>query len=587
MNCRQSRWGATVVAFVLGSVCCQSALAVTVKRVGGGGLWLDATKWEFVIGGLPTGHVPLPAEDVIIDAGPALDLSPPVPPIPDVPVAKSLLLQGAGVTSFSTGLLTVSGDVMVDTSLLGVGDGATIGGGGDMFVDNAGNVFVGDVLAATGGRIERHSLELVGGTTNFFHVGGNGKVELTGDTTIGLKGRIVVDANNFGDKAALNADLATSTGNLLVTQSAGTTELDLKRGGQALFKGTATIDGDVLVKSGSLFRTGTATVAAGATVGVDGKFSGPPVEPSTWNVGTGGLNVTGKVTVTNGGFFNSLGNVSLNAGGSSLMEIDGGNGAISGNLAINRDSSLGLKSGNMVVDGDVTVGSVANKGGAFRISNAVGSAASLDVAGTVTIDAKSLGLINRIEPSGVLKATTVDFNTGLLVGRGQIEADVFDDGELYIGSSADATKDVLDIVGNYTQELGGDLHMVLSGANFVTTDQLRVNVIGSPGGTASLAGDLILHVDSSLSVQAGDFIDLVVSKGTLTGTFNQILFQQTGGFPGSLPTTSIGKPFQIQYIRNDSNSLQKVRLKIVPEPSSVLMLATALLGVVWLRQRPR
>ncbi len=575
-------WVAAVGLLALGSVLSQSASAATVKWTGGDGLWLDATKWEFAVGGLPTGHVPLGTEDVIIDAGPKIDFSPPVPPIPDVPVAKSLLLQGAGVTSFSTSLLTVSGDVMVDTGTVGVGDGAMFGAGGDIFVDNAGTLLVGDPLAATGGLIKRHSLELVGGTGNLVEINGNGKIELTGDTTIGVQGRIIVNANNFADKAALNAELATSTGNLIVAQSPGTTELIVRRRGQALFKGVATINGDVLVERGGLFRTGAAGVESGGTVNIDGQFFGPPIEPSTWAVGIGGLGVVGKVTVTNGGFLDVLGDVELNAGlaagASSLLEIDGGNGGVSGNLAINRDSSLGLKSGNLVVSGDVTVGTAANKGGAFRIGNTVGSAATLDVAGNVTIDARSLGLINRIEPGGVLKATTVDFNTGLLVGRGLIEADVFNGSEIYIGSSADATKDVLNIVGNYTQELDGDLHIVLSGADFSTSDQLKINV-GSSAGTASLAGDLILHVDSSLSVQAGDFVDLLLSKGTLAGTFNQILFQETGGFPGGLSTTSLGKPFEIQYIRNDSSSLQRVRLKIVPEPSSVLAL-TILLGAI-------
>ena len=575
-----------VVMLVLGSVFCQSAAAASVKWSGGDGLWLDATKWSFAIGGLPTGHVPTALEDVIIDAGPAIDLSPPVPPIPDVPVARSLLLQGAGTTSFSKSLLTVSGDVMVDTSLLIVGDGARIGGGvplGDILIDHAGRVFVGDALAATGGLIERHSLELVGGTANEVLITGDGKMELTGDTTVGLMGRILVDANNFTDRATLNAELPGSTGNLTVTQAAGTTEFEVRRLGQALFKGTANIDGDVLVKSGGLFRTGTAAIATGGTVNVDGRFLGPPVVPSMWIVGTGGLGVAGQATVTNGGFLDVMGDIELNPdlsiSTSSLLEIDGGNGAVSGDLKINRGASIGLKSGNMVVGGNVTVGSVANKGGAFRISNSVGSNAMLDVTGTVTIDARSFNLINRIETGGVLKAQTVDFNTGLLVGRGGIEADVFHDGELYVGSSADATRDVLNIVGDYTQELGGDLHMVLSGSNFASTDQLKINV-GGAAGTASLAGNLILHVDSSLSVQAGDFVDLVQSHGTLSGTFDRVLFEQTGGFPGSLPTASIGKPFQVQYIRNDSAGLQSVRLKILPEPSAILILVTALLGTI-------
>ncbi len=74
------------------------------------------------------------------------------------------------------------------------------------------------------------------------------------------------------------------------------------------------------------------------------------------------------------------------------------------------------------------------------------------------------------------------------------------------------------------------------------------------------------HIHMTAESVYGNFVDLLLSKGSPAGTFNQILFQETGGFPGGLPTTSLGKPFEIQYIRNDPGSLQRVRVKIIPSP---------------------
>ena len=580
---------ATLAIAALGVV---GADAATVRRAGGDGFWLDPGKWVLAASGVPTGHVPLVTEDIILDAPLTLDLSPnPAFGGPDIPIANSLLVQGVGggVVKLIKDVLAVTGDVMVDGVTLNMTDSGSIGAsalpGASLLIDNGGTV-----LIDADGAIDRDSVSLIGGTANRLTLSGMATMRLTGDTTVGVKSRVLVDGLGLvGAKARMIADLPGATGNLLVANSAGVIEFEVKNNGLASFAGTATIEGDVSVRDAGNLFTNTATVGGGGNVTVSGEvvFGGFPAPAGAkWSVGTGGLTISaptafataGTVSVTNGGILDVAGNLSIAGGTTTRLLIDSSSppvaARVGGEFSATQRAGLEILGGTMVVEGAATF-----TGGSFIVSR--GASAILDVVSGITVTSSTLGdnETNLIGDMGIVSTSTFTLAQGNVVGTGALVADVVNNGRLYVGSSADGTSADLDINGSYTQTTSGELHLVLAGADFSTTDQLKVN-FGSamaPGPT-TLAGTLSLHLDGSLVVSTGDIVDLVLSKTALIGTFSSVEFLSPDGPTSAAVVVPFGRSFRINYIRNAPDGIARVQMEIlgpVPAPGPVVCLLGA------------
>lgn len=592
------------------SIAVSAALAAPVKRTGGDGFWLDPVKWAFADTGVPTGHVPLVTEDIILDALPTLtlDLSPnPAFGGPDVPIAKSLLVQGnpIGVVKLVKDVLAVTGDVMVDGTTLQMADSGSIGAsalpGASLLIDNGG-----DVIIDTDGAINRDGLTLVGGTANTLTLTGPSSFRLTGDAIIGALSKVTIDsAGSSVPEAILAADDPGATGNLLLSASptagAGFFGLEIINTGLASFGGTATIDGNARIASAGTLFTETAHVTGKANVEVTGEaVLGIPAtfKQSTWNVGAGGLLIdgsapnlsdTGQVSVTAGGVLDVAGNLTISGGTKARLVIDSSSppvaARVGGEFSATSRASVEVLSGLMVVDGAATF-----SGGSFKVSR--GASAQLDVASGITIDSSTLGdnETNLIGDKGIVSTSTFTLTRGNVVGTGALVADVVNNGRLYVDHSFDGSKADFNIYGSYTQTTAGELHLVLGGADFSTTDQLKINfgAADAPGPT-TLGGVLSLHVHGSLVISTGDTVDLLLSKTPLLGTFSTVEFRSPDGETSAASIVPFNWAFRINYIRTAPDGIARVQMEIlgptVPAPGAGVCLLGA--GLIAASRRRR
>ena len=200
--------------------------------------------------------------------------------------------------------------------------------------------------------------------------------------------------------------------------------------------------------------------------------------------GSGGLSASGTAPT-----FTNSGTISLNAGGATFPLA----------LPVTNSGTLSVTSGTLAATASITsTGSVM-----------IGSGATLSDTGAAFSQSSGQLTVN-----GTLSSSqTVNINGGSLSGTGTVAANLTSGGTVAPGTSS-SSPGILTISGNYTQNSGGTLSVILDGATAGTGyGQLAV------AGTASLAGGLSLSLN--YTPQAGDSYQ-IISAGSLSGAFNGV-----------------------------------------------------------------
>ena len=137
-----------------------------------------------------------------------------------------------------------------------------------------------------------------------------------------------------------------------------------------------------------------------------------------------------------------------------------------------------------------------------------------------------------VSNQGVVAANSMRiWSPGTLAGNGTVQANVINSGHVRPGNSAG----VLDIVGNYTQQVGAALEIELGGITpALQYDSLAVT------GAATLGGTLIVSLINNFTPMAGNSFQILTANGGLTGTFATEV----------LPALTTNLVWQVEYSNN-------------------------------------
>jgi hypothetical protein len=356
--------------------------------------------------------------------------------------------------------------------------------------------------------------------------------------------------------------------------------------------GTYNLSGTAVLNTGRMIIGDTTTAGSNGTVNVSGDAQinvglGPGEElwvgqlsgaTGELNISSGNVDVDGWIAV---GRDNGNGTVNLTGTGrlakvsngpSGDSEITTGGLGTTGGGTINVQDDAVLFSNTGIVLGESAgrFGIVNQSGGTVEITNEIRSGAGT---GTYNLSGGSLiaARIGGAAAPGTPFAGTLDWTGGTLT-VGLYEGSLTQGGgTLAPGGSPGTTT----IMGNYSLN-SGDLAIELEGTDPGTGyDQVVVT------GDVSLAGGLSLSTT------------LLASQITLGQTFTIIDNQGANPVGGTLFTglgegatvSAGGLPFSISYIGGSGNDV--VLTSLIPEPTSITLLAFAVLGTFGIARRRR
>ena len=361
--------------------------------------------------------------------------------------------------------------------------------------------------------------------------------------------------------------------------------------GEFTLDGVAAINGEV--RSSTLFTSASALVGADGGEGVLSIENGATATLQKIIIGssssTGVVRVDGAVEVGNNLHPSSLRvftTIDVGSNGSGLLHIVNGGRFTSQNAKI---GVIGQSQGIARVEGtdslwentdNIIVGSseplfggfgtltISNEGRVITDTLNVADRGTVNIftGGTLQTDVLTIdpfGLVflsfGVIEPY-TTASTTIVKEGATLAGIGTINGDVFNEGHVRPGNSPGE----LIIVGRYTQNTSGVLHLEIAGSGPGQSD--RLTVLG--GGT--LDATIEVSFIDGFAPKMGDTFDLIQISGTINGNFTHIRvrnlaegFLFTSDFvDGSLHFTAL----------NDG--------VFVPEPSAFTLAALSLLGLL-------
>jgi len=445
--------------------------------------------------------------------------------------AGQLLANSGGMINQGTIIAEGANETRIDPSVLGFTNQGTMtaaGAGGFDFYSGTFTNTGQTIHVQHGSKLDLNAgVTLIGGTVQ---TSGSGRVNILGSGTnltldaVTLQGT-VNQANNY-DARVVNGITNDATWNLNSSLSV----TDITFSGNTTLGGTGQIVMSDSAYNRLLSNASTLTHLAGHTI-----------------------RGAGRLLNNSGGMINQG---TLIAEGAREMQID--------------PSGLGfINQGIMTAKGAGGFAIADGSGTSFSTSGdvLVEAGSRLDVSGPTGVYTQTGG--RTIVDGTLTAATRVDVTGGLLGGRGNVAADVFNLAGGTVGAGASCGE--LDITGDYTQDAMGALAVEIDGyAQGVQYDLLGVS------GAATLDGrvDVIVDLDFALgALEVGDTFQILRAGGGVAGGFSSINVNLTG------------LEFE-QLIGPSDVTLRVTRNDVVPEPGTLTLLALGL-AVLAIRRRRR
>jgi autotransporter-associated beta strand protein len=268
--------------------------------------------------------------------------------------------------------------------------------------------------------------------------------------------------------------------------------------------------------------------------------------------------------------------------------------ALTGSGSVASSSVVNVNTGaTLALDNTTTIKSLAGGGSVtftssnktLTLSNAAdtfsGTISGGNANTTLTVNGGTESLMGSVTIKG---DTTVDKGATLTgtgsVGTGTTKASLVNNGTVKPFNTVSNSTGTLTVGKNYTQGTTGVLDFAIGGTTAGTYSTLAVT------GAASLAGTLAIQtVNNYLFPNAATTYDNIISYGTLSGSglgFTNLTYNGNSCAPHGMETWSC---HHITFQAINLPSTKGVRLHVAPEPGTLAVLGTSLLGLLALRRR--
>lgn len=552
-------------------------------------------------------------------------------PPPSCCGASNLVINGATLTTES--LNNGSGIFDAESGTLNVTGTATNESSGLLYIDVAGDV------ANINKLVNEGTFFIGSGATVNLTGGGPGITDIAAGSSIYLGGALNVINGGVASNALANLN---SVEGMLELENGSSTRVTPGSGVLSIVGG---VGNGLNVESGSTLNiVGGVTVGGSGALGglTVGYASTTNIAGNLNNAAYGSVVVDGPLALQTGGTLNVGGSFdnkgylavggSLNVGGTFTNEGDANPGGVD-------------NVGSLVNEGSLTIGGVLNiTGGGPGITD-VAAGSSIDLAGTLNVingGVTSSGLANVNNVGGILEfangqtnmdtpgsgaltitkpgqmivyGSTLDVNGGLNNSGGVtlFESALNTVGNVVNSGQMDSERSTLNVGGTFTNESGGKLDLDTAGVPSVdqihqafvngglvdldsgsllkvgSYEQLATGTLGEGmlnsdvfdlmdvSGAVSLNGALDLGFGNSTTLKpfVGETFDLInFTPGELTGTFSSFTFD-TIGVTG----------WTIDYDNSAGEILVEVTALQTPEPGSIVLLGTGLIGLWYVGRR--
>ncbi|MGH9352727.1 MAG: beta strand repeat-containing protein, partial [Terriglobia bacterium] len=539
--------------------------------------WIDATdNWNNSANyatDWSTGAIPTSSQDVVVDTGAGGTVT-----YNDAnDTVKSLTVQKG--TSSNYTLAFDANDKLTVTNAVDINQGGEID------------------VAASGASISASSLANNAGTLK---VANGGSVSTTGDLSNSNSGVVTASSGGTVDVSGTLTNDGTSTveaqnGGTITTSSydnSGNTKVD--SGGTL----TTTNLYDQTGSAASTDVAGTMTTYAydmgGGTTHVESSgtlnvTSGTPNSNNLYDQTGGTTTVDGKLTTYN---YDDAGNTVVNTDGT----LNATNSYDQTSNAASIDILGAVTTTTYDALGKTTVEADPQASVTTTLYDQTGNVAATTDSGTITTTTYDMaGGTTTVKPGGKLDATssynqsagTTDVDGtlitpsygltgGTLTGTGTVQGNVSNTGGT-VDPGDEPNTGTLTITGHYSQGSNGMLMADINGgtAGGATNGWDVLDI----GGTASLGGTLDISLNNGFLPTDGEMFQILDATGGLGGTTFASIMNDTFGANGSWDVIYGTDTVTLEAAYTQSSA--------TPEPASLLLLGTGLLGLAWVVRRKK